>query len=223
MNPQELELMQKDHGGYIPEMARFCSKIGYVHRITVNGDLRVKFGLNFDSYRFTFNPDALELVFFKGDIVQVISDVEQIKKIHGDEGKATLCAEKIASKSGRVINIGSNKVEVEISHQSYWINHACIILKESNNLVFRSVIQANCLDEETEDSLFILSEAEAKSNPKSAEQIQEIYDMFTCAICLDELRRIIFLCGHGVCAGCSKELACCPMCREPITRKIQLF
>lgn len=53
--------------------------------------------------------------------------------------------------------------------------------------------------------------------------VREIEDANMCAICLEKVRNVAFMCGHGTCMECSSSLEVCPMCRKPIVKKIQLF
>ena len=54
-------------------------------------------------------------------------------------------------------------------------------------------------------------------------RMQEMEDTITCSICLDRVRSVAFLCGHGACAPCAQTLKVCHMCRKQITSKINLF
>ncbi|CAH3026592.1 unnamed protein product [Porites evermanni] len=53
--------------------------------------------------------------------------------------------------------------------------------------------------------------------------VREIEDANMCAICLEKPRNVAFLCGHGTCVECASSLEVCPMCRNPIDKKITLF
>lgn len=44
-----------------------------------------------------------------------------------------------------------------------------------------------------------------------------------CNVCLERRREVVFLCGHGTCAHCAAPLKTCHMCRQVITKKIQLY
>ncbi len=54
-------------------------------------------------------------------------------------------------------------------------------------------------------------------------KVREIESVNTCTICLDRQRNIMFLCGHGTCDICSPSLEVCPICRDPIEKKIAMF
>ncbi len=45
----------------------------------------------------------------------------------------------------------------------------------------------------------------------------------TCSLCLEQMRGIVFNCGHQSCFNCSEKLIDCPFCRTKITAKIKLF
>ena len=58
-----LQQLQHQHGGWNHQMGDAIGKIGVVHRITENGDVRVNFtDLPDNKSRFTFNPLALAKV-----------------------------------------------------------------------------------------------------------------------------------------------------------------
>lgn len=214
VGPQELEIMQIGHGGYIPEMAQYCFKIGFISRITLARDIRVKFGPNFDSPRFTYNRKALELIYFVNDIIEVVHDPRIIRQSNCID---SIKAQTIACKSGRIVEVGFKKVQVQIAHELYWLSHDSIILIESNNIKLHAYLARNCT-EKGDNS--VENAPELYNHNKKMEEIVELY---TCVICLEEIRKMIFLCGHGACMNCCKELTNCPMCRKVITKKIQLF
>ncbi|XP_033102784.1 E3 ubiquitin-protein ligase MIB2-like isoform X3 [Anneissia japonica] len=58
---------------------------------------------------------------------------------------------------------------------------------------------------------------------KLKEKVREIEESTLCLICMENKRNVVFLCGHGTCKKCAKPLKHCPMCRKPITKKIQMF
>lgn len=51
------------------------------------------------------------------------------------------------------------------------------------------------------------------------------YDNGQCVICIANEREVVFLeCKHFcVCTTCASELILCPLCRQPIIRKIKIF
>lgn len=44
-----------------------------------------------------------------------------------------------------------------------------------------------------------------------------------CPVCLDRLKNMIFLCGHGTCQLCGDRMSECPICRKAIERRILLY
>lgn len=54
-------------------------------------------------------------------------------------------------------------------------------------------------------------------------KIQEIEETYSCGICMERTRNVVFLCGHGACVVCAQTLYTCHMCREPIARKINIY
>ncbi|XP_075803311.1 E3 ubiquitin-protein ligase MIB2 isoform X7 [Microtus pennsylvanicus] len=59
------------------------------------------------------------------------------------------------------------------------------------------------------------------------EELQSRYrqmeERITCPICIDSHIRLVFQCGHGACAPCGAALTACPICRQPIRDRIQIF
>lgn len=66
-----------------------------------------------------------------------------------------------------------------------------------------------------DDLLTSLKSLEAK--------VKEIESVNTCTVCLDRQRNVMFMCGHGTCDVCSPALELCPICRDPIEKKIPVF
>ena len=44
-----------------------------------------------------------------------------------------------------------------------------------------------------------------------------------CPVCLDRLKNMIFLCGHGTCQMCGDRMQECPICRKPVEKRILLY
>lgn len=47
-----------------------------------------------------------------------------------------------------------------------------------------------------------------------------------CPVCLDRLKNMVFMCGHGTCQLCGDRMASgqpCPICRKPVAHKILLY
>ncbi|XP_005986112.1 E3 ubiquitin-protein ligase MIB2 isoform X2 [Latimeria chalumnae] len=59
------------------------------------------------------------------------------------------------------------------------------------------------------------------------EELQNRYrqmeDRIMCPICLDNHIKLVFQCGHGSCIECSVALKVCPICRQAIRERIQIF
>lgn len=48
-------------------------------------------------------------------------------------------------------------------------------------------------------------------------------ERITCPICIDNHIKLVFQCGHASCIECSAALKTCPICRQTIRERIQLF
>ena len=67
----------------------------------------------------------------------------------------------------------------------------------------------------------------AKTNIKDVEklqqQLEDIKEQTLCPVCMDRLKNMIFLCGHGSCQMCGDRMTECPICRKPVERRILLY
>ncbi|XP_070259957.1 E3 ubiquitin-protein ligase MIB2 isoform X4 [Myotis yumanensis] len=78
------------------------------------------------------------------------------------------------------------------------------------------------------DGTEVASAALAPGPPRQlVEELQSRYrqmeERITCPICIDSHIRLVFQCGHGACASCGAALSACPICRQPIRDRIQIF
>ncbi|RZF46047.1 hypothetical protein LSTR_LSTR004760 [Laodelphax striatellus] len=58
---------------------------------------------------------------------------------------------------------------------------------------------------------------------KLQQQLQDIKEQTMCPVCLDRLKNMIFLCGHGTCQMCGDRMSECPICRKPVEKRILLY
>uniref|UniRef100_A0A8C9V2Y3 E3 ubiquitin-protein ligase MIB2 n=1 Tax=Scleropages formosus TaxID=113540 RepID=A0A8C9V2Y3_SCLFO len=69
--------------------------------------------------------------------------------------------------------------------------------------------------------------AENSEQHNLLEQLQSRYrqmeERITCPICIDKHIKLVFQCGHASCVDCSASLKACPLCRQTIRERIQLF
>nr|XP_020729460.1 E3 ubiquitin-protein ligase MIB2 isoform X3 [Odocoileus virginianus texanus] len=78
------------------------------------------------------------------------------------------------------------------------------------------------------DGTEVVSAAPVPGPPRQlVEELQSRYrqmeERITCPICIDSHIRLVFQCGHGACAPCGAALSACPICRQPIRDRIQIF
>lgn len=78
------------------------------------------------------------------------------------------------------------------------------------------------------DGTEVAGVASAPGPPRQlVEELQNRYrqmeERITCPICIDSHIRLVFQCGHGACAPCGAALSACPICRQPIRDRIQIF
>ncbi|CAL1265913.1 unnamed protein product [Larinioides sclopetarius] len=55
---------------------------------------------------------------------------------------------------------------------------------------------------------------------KLQDQLQDIKEQTMCPVCLDRLKNMIFLCGHGTCQMCGDRMSECPICRKAVEKRI---
>ncbi|XP_078000102.1 uncharacterized protein LOC144452815 [Glandiceps talaboti] len=58
---------------------------------------------------------------------------------------------------------------------------------------------------------------------KLKEKTRELEEAQVCSICMENRKDTAFQCGHMTCKDCADVLHNCPICRQPIERKINLF
>ncbi|XP_067677818.1 E3 ubiquitin-protein ligase MIB1-like isoform X1 [Haliotis asinina] len=58
---------------------------------------------------------------------------------------------------------------------------------------------------------------------KLQQQLQDIKDQTCCPVCMDRLKNMIFLCGHGTCQLCGDRMNECPICRKSVEKRILLY
>ncbi|XP_023228265.1 E3 ubiquitin-protein ligase mib1-like isoform X2 [Centruroides sculpturatus] len=58
---------------------------------------------------------------------------------------------------------------------------------------------------------------------KLQQQLQDIKEQTMCPVCLDRLKNMIFLCGHGTCQMCGDRMSECPICRKTVEKRILLY
>ncbi|KAJ7306427.1 hypothetical protein JRQ81_009777 [Phrynocephalus forsythii] len=71
------------------------------------------------------------------------------------------------------------------------------------------------------------SGVEPTNHQKLMEDLQSRYrqmeERITCPICIDNQIKLIFQCGHGSCQECANALSVCPICRQAIRERIEIF
>uniref|UniRef100_H2YAN9 RING-type E3 ubiquitin transferase n=1 Tax=Ciona savignyi TaxID=51511 RepID=H2YAN9_CIOSA len=88
----------------------------------------------------------------------------------------------------------------------------CLLCKEA---VTSRQNMANHLSKDSRNS-----EAEIR---KLQQQLQDIKEQVMCPVCMDRIKNMIFLCGHGTCQLCGDRMTECPICRKPVLKRILLY
>ncbi|XP_071837816.1 E3 ubiquitin-protein ligase MIB1-like [Apostichopus japonicus] len=58
---------------------------------------------------------------------------------------------------------------------------------------------------------------------KLEQQLHDIKEQTMCPVCLDRIKNMIFLCGHGTCQLCGDRMSECPICRKPVEKRVLLY
>lgn len=58
---------------------------------------------------------------------------------------------------------------------------------------------------------------------KLQQQLQDIKEQTMCPVCMDRIKNMIFLCGHGTCQLCGDRISECPICRKAVEKRILLY
>lgn len=98
-------------------------------------------------------------------------------------------------------------------------------LQHSTNGAFSLLINPYLYSDQTEVDCSPGTENSEQHN--LLEQLQSRYrqmeERITCPICIDNQIKLVFQCGHASCIDCSAVLKACPICRQTIRERIQLF
>ncbi|XP_017770647.1 PREDICTED: E3 ubiquitin-protein ligase MIB2 [Nicrophorus vespilloides] len=143
VNIEQLREMQQGHGGWNPKMGEFIDKVGTVHRVTDKGDIRVQYeGCN---NRWTYNPKSLCKVnsFAVGDIVSVICDEDEVKKLQKGHGEWIEIMKNAIGKLGKVIKLyHDGDLRVQLDGQAWTLNPQCVRVVPGSAAELANTMQA---------------------------------------------------------------------------------
>jgi E3 ubiquitin-protein ligase mind-bomb len=126
------------------------------------------------------------------------------------------------------------KTKIRISHLFFCLECAGLMKKcFACRVPIDSIVSFNELCQGNNDNVSIKSETSAQVASNSVsdavalarlqQQLQEIREQVHCPICMDRLKNMVFLCGHGVCQNCGDRVQECPICRKQIEKSIILY
>ncbi|XP_071805425.1 E3 ubiquitin-protein ligase MIB2-like isoform X1 [Asterias amurensis] len=127
LEEEVLKAMQEGHGGWNPKMAEYIGKLGFVHRVTERGDIRVQYP-NKD-IRWTFHPGSLNKVdvFAQGDKVRVSSDITKVKKLQAGHGEWSDNMQVTLGKTGKILKVyPDGDLRISIEDQAWTFNPSCV-------------------------------------------------------------------------------------------------
>ena len=136
VSPEELKVLQENHGGYNPEMLSFIDLVGSVHRVTTSGNIRVQYpGQPESNFRWTVNPAALTTVdstLLVGDRVKLVEDVNLLAKVQQGHGGLCPDMDQALGKVGQVLKVYSDgDVRVRILGREWTFNPAALSKTEA--------------------------------------------------------------------------------------------
>ena len=156
---ERLRCLQEGHSGFNPRMSGVISKIGKVHRVTGNGDVRVQYNVppngseNPANYRWTINPEALRKIddeeFYEdntkmemeiGRLVKVIENEDLVRTLQPGHGEWIPRMKGVLGKTGRILKVytdGDVRVEMIESYgldggKTLTFNPACLVIQQTN-------------------------------------------------------------------------------------------
>lgn len=120
--------------------------------------------------------------------------------------RCVICKKTISRKvlfnrvNGHILNIIDNMMAVNIKKE-----------KSSKNMQEKVLTDLSSQDNASERLKYLET------------KIMEIEEANSCGICLEKVKNVVFLCGHGACVNCANTLKNCHMCRKTITKKIPIY
>ncbi|XP_072174847.1 E3 ubiquitin-protein ligase MIB2-like [Diadema setosum] len=129
-----LKAMQEGHGGWNPKMAEYIGKVGFVHRMTERGDIRVSY--RECGTRWTFHPGALIKVntYAVGDEVTVLNDINLVKRLQAGHGEWSTGMQATLGKTGKVLKLYSDgDLRVSVDKQVWTFNPECLTPVQRSN------------------------------------------------------------------------------------------
>ena len=95
--------------------------------------------------------------------------------------------------------------------------------EELEKEVEKEKVKNGILDRNLEDKLNREKDKELERLRYLESRIADLEEAHMCSICMEHRRNVAFLCGHGACDKCAAPLTTCHMCRQAITKKINLY
>ena len=120
--------------------------------------------------------------------------------------------------------VNTNELPMMTDDEGYSTQH----LSTQQSIVYQSkgdnIVNEPSTKEQTSTGIYTEQKAKPDDDPMKIEkENEELRELYTCKICLDEKVCITFVpCGHLVtCQTCSPKLRKCPLCRTFIRRTIK--
>ncbi|CAG0880694.1 unnamed protein product [Cyprideis torosa] len=143
LQTDELRVAQEGHGGWNPRMAEYISKVGYVHRVTDKGDIRVTYD---DGTRWTYYPGALARVegFRPGDVVRVSDDPARVREAQDGHGGWIDSMSEALGKVGKIIKLyPDGDLRVQVDGKVWTLNPSNVSLVPGSQLELNNTMATN--------------------------------------------------------------------------------
>ena len=172
--PEELQVLQVDHGGYNPQMLAVIGLIGTVQRFTSKNDVRVQFQNH--PTKWTINPAALCIVeesnFVMGDFVALVNDADLLEKLQRGHGGWIPDMHKALGQVGKILKVHSDgDVRVAIVGKEYTFHPAALVkapaplslrqIRKPSDLQSPPIIHAKLSSQQADEDRLLRASAKA--------------------------------------------------------------
>ncbi|XP_068772117.1 E3 ubiquitin-protein ligase MIB2 isoform X4 [Struthio camelus] len=177
-----------------------------------------------------------------GRIVQIIKDFSQKfreQQVSSDSSAITCSLRRVHTTPNTMTNLSVSSVaapteclvcsELALLIHFFPCQHSIVCEECSRRMKKCIKCQVTITKKLKQDSTEVecSPSSESTDQKKLMEELQNRYrqmeERITCPICIDDQIKLVFQCGHGSCPDCSTALTVCPICRQAIRERIQIF
>ncbi|KAM6402544.1 E3 ubiquitin-protein ligase MIB2 isoform 3-T5 [Rhynochetos jubatus] len=177
-----------------------------------------------------------------GRIVQIVKDFSQKfreQQISSDSSAITCSLRRVHTTPNTMTNLSVSSVavpteclvcsELALLIHFFPCQHSIVCEECSRRMKKCIKCQVTITKKLKQDSTEVecSPSSESTDQRKLMEELQNRYrqmeERITCPVCIDDQIKLVFQCGHGSCPDCSTALTVCPICRQAIRERIQIF